>query len=239
LGAVLGWATMLRGHALDEGRRLGAIEAIHRNATRQAHLIDELLDVSRIVAGRAPLDLQDVDLGVNVRGAVETVMPLAETKGVRVDVGDLPEVLVAGDPLRLEQVFVNLLGNAVKFTPAGGTVTIDVTRSERSVDVRVKDTGRGIDAGFLPHVFERFRQADGTATRTVGGLGLGLFLARRLVDAHGGHIRVESEGEIAAPRSPSRLLSDNRQARPRTPENKPVQMNAPSGGAQPRRAAAG
>ena len=240
LSAVLGWATMLRGHALDEGRRSGAIEAIHRNATRQAHLIDELLDVSRIVAGRAPLDLQDVDLSVNVRGAVETVMPLAETKGVHVNMGDLPEVLVAGDPLRLEQVFVNLLGNAVKFTPAGGTVTIDVTRSERSVDVRVTDTGRGIDAAFLPHVFERFRQADGTATRTVGGLGLGLFIARRLVDAHGGHIRVESEGENrGATFTVSLPLSDNRQARPRTPENKPVQMNEPSGGAQPRRAAAG
>ena len=238
LSAVLGWATMLRGHALDEGRRSGAIEAIHRNATRQAHLIDELLDVSRIVAGRAPLDLQDVELGVNVRGAIETIMPLAETKGVHVDVLDIPEVFVVGDPLRLEQVFVNLLGNAVKFTPAGGTVTIDVTRSERSVDVRVRNTGRGIDAGFLPHVFERFRQADGTVTRTVGGLGLGLFIARRLVDAHGGHIRVESDGENrGATFTVSLPIADNRQGLPRpAPKTKPT-MVEPSSNAQ--RAAAG
>jgi signal transduction histidine kinase len=224
LSAVLGWATMLRGHALDETRRLGAIDAIHRNATRQARLIDELLDVSRIVAGRAPLDLQEIDLGVNVRGAVETIMPLAETKGLHVNVSDMPDVLVVADPHRLEQVFVNLLGNAVKFTPAGGTVTIDVTRSERSVDVRVQDTGRGIDAGFLPHVFERFRQADGTATRTVGGLGLGLFIARRLVDAHGGNIRVESEGEnCGATFTVSLPLADGRAVLPRpATENKPA-----------------
>jgi signal transduction histidine kinase len=186
---------MLRGHALDEGRRAGAIEAIHRNATRQARLIDELLDVSRIVAGRAPLDLQEVDLAANVRGAIETIMPLAEAKGLTMEVAPLPEVMVVADPHRLEQVFVNLLGNAVKFTPSGGTVTVDIERADRAIDVCVRDTGRGIDAGFLPHVFERFRQADGAVTRTVGGLGLGLFIARRLVEAHGGHIRVESDGE--------------------------------------------
>ena len=195
LSAVLGWATMLRGHVLDESRRAAAIEAIHRNATRQARLIDELLDVSRIVAGRAPLDLQEVDLAANVRGAIETIMPLAEAKGLTMEVAPLPEVLVVADPHRLEQVFVNLLGNAVKFTPSGGTVAVDIQRADRAIDVCVRDTGRGIDAGFLPHVFERFRQADGAVTRTVGGLGLGLFIARRLVEAHGGHIRVESEGE--------------------------------------------
>jgi len=195
LSAVLGWATMLRGHVLDESRRAGAIEAIHRNATRQARLIDELLDVSRIVAGRAPLDLQEVDLAANVRGAIETIMPLAEAKGLTMEVAPLPEVMVVADPHRLEQVFVNLLGNAVKFTPSGGTVTVEIERTDRAIDICVRDTGRGIDAGFLPHVFERFRQADGAITRTVGGLGLGLFIARRLVEAHGGHIGVESEGE--------------------------------------------
>jgi signal transduction histidine kinase len=195
LSAVLGWATMLRGHALDETRRAGAIEAIHRNATRQARLIDELLDVSRIVAGRAPLDLQEVDLAANVRGAIETIMPLAEAKGLTMAVAPLPEVMVVADPHRLEQVFVNLLGNAVKFTPSGGSVAVEIERTDRAIDIRVRDTGRGIDAGFLPHVFERFRQADGAVTRTVGGLGLGLFIARRLVEAHGGHIGVESDGE--------------------------------------------
>jgi signal transduction histidine kinase len=245
LSAVLGWATMLRGHALDEARRSGAIEAIHRNATRQARLIDELLDVSRIVAGRAPLDLQEMDLSVNVRGAVETIMPLAETKGLHVNVSDMPDVLVVADPHRLEQVFVNLLGNAVKFTPAGGTVTVDVSRSERAVDVRVQDTGRGIDATFLPHVFERFRQADGAVTRTVGGLGLGLFIARRLVDAHGGHIRVESDGENrGATFTVSLPLADSRASLPRPPgENRTALLNDPSNAASadtgPQRVATG
>jgi signal transduction histidine kinase/ActR/RegA family two-component response regulator len=195
LSAVLGWAAMLRSHELDAAREARAIEAIYSNATRQTHLIDELLDVSRIVAGRAPLDLQEVDLAENVRGAVETIMPLAEAKALHVRVAPLPAVRVVADPHRLEQVFVNLLGNAVKFTPSGGHVTVDVTRSEGSVDVRVEDTGRGIDPAFLPHVFERFRQAESTVARSVGGLGLGLFIARCLVDAHGGQIRVESEGE--------------------------------------------
>jgi signal transduction histidine kinase len=241
LSAVLGWATMLRGHALDETRRAGAIEAIHRNATRQARLIDELLDVSRIVAGRAPLDLQEVDLEGNVRGAVETIMPLAEAKGLRVEVAQLPQVLVVADPHRLEQVFVNLLGNAVKFTPAGGTVTIDVERSERAVDVRVRDTGRGIDADFLPHVFERFRQADGTVTRTVGGLGLGLFIAHRLVDAHGGNIRVDSEGQDrGATFTVSLPLSEGRLAMLRAASlDTPVPASEPSITAQPQRAASG
>jgi CheY-like chemotaxis protein/anti-sigma regulatory factor (Ser/Thr protein kinase) len=112
-----------------------------------------------------------------------------------VRVESLAAVQVVADPHRLEQVFVNLLGNAVKFTEVGGSITVDVVRSERSVEVRVEDTGRGIDPAFLPHVFERFRQADCTVSRSVGGLGLGLFIARRLVDAHGGRIRVESEGK--------------------------------------------
>jgi signal transduction histidine kinase/ActR/RegA family two-component response regulator len=195
LSAVLGWAAMLRSHTLDATRAARAIEAIYSNATRQAALIDELLDVSRIVAGRAPLDLQEVDLAESVRGAAETIMPLADAKGLHVRVAPLSAMQVVADPRRLEQVFVNLLGNAVKFTPEGGTVTVDVVKSERSVDVRVQDTGRGIDPDFLPHVFERFRQADSTVARSVGGLGLGLFIARRLIDAHGGRIRVESDGE--------------------------------------------
>jgi signal transduction histidine kinase len=195
LSAVLGWATMLRSHKLDEGRTSAAIEAICRNATRQAHLIDDLLDVSRIVAGRAALDLQDIELAPNVRGAVETIMPLAEAAGLHVQVTPLAAVRVVADPHRLEQVFVNVLGNAVKFTPAGGTITVEATRSGDSVDVRVQDSGRGIDAAFLPHVFDRFRQADSTAARSAGGLGLGLFIARRLVETHGGQIRVESDGE--------------------------------------------
>ena len=232
LNAMLGWAAMLRNHTLDAARAPRAIEAIYSNATRQAHLIDELLDVSRIVAGRAPLDLQEVDLAENIRGAVETIMPLAEAKGLHVRVALLPHVQVVADPHRLEQVFVNVLGNAVKFTPAGGTITVDVARSECSVDVRVEDTGRGIDAAFLPHVFERFRQADSTAARSVGGLGLGLFIARRLVDAHGGRIGVESEGEdmgatftVSLTTANGSLLTE----RP-TPEIAHVSLDEPAGG---------
>ena len=196
LSAVLGWAAILRDHTLDATRARRAIDAIYSNAMRQAHLIDELLDVSRIVAGRVSLDLQDVDLAANVRGAVEAIMPLAEAKGLQVCLEPLPaDVRIVADPCRLEQVFLNLLGNAVKFTPAGGCVTVEVAASEREVDVRVGDTGRGIDPAFVPHVFERFRQADSTFARSVGGLGLGLFIAHRLVDAHGGRICVESDGE--------------------------------------------
>jgi CheY-like chemotaxis protein/anti-sigma regulatory factor (Ser/Thr protein kinase) len=196
LSAVLGWASMLRSHTMDEARAPRAIEAIFNNATRQVHLIDELLDVSRIVAGRASMDVRVVDLTERVSAAVETVLPVAEAKGVDVRLEPVPGFpSVTADPHRLEQVFVNLLGNAVKFTPQGGRVTVQIAESGPSIDVRVSDTGRGIDAAFLPHIFERFRQADETTARRAGGLGLGLFIARRLVDAHGGRIRAESDGE--------------------------------------------
>ena len=196
LSAVLGWASMLRSHTMDEARAPRAIEAIFNNATRQVHLIDELLDVSRIVAGRASMDVRVLDLTERVSAAVETILPVAEAKGVDVRLEPGPDrPYVTGDPHRLEQVFVNLLGNAVKFTPQGGRVTVQITTSDPSIEVRVIDTGRGIDPAFLPHIFERFRQADETTARRAGGLGLGLFIARRLVDAHGGRIGAESAGE--------------------------------------------
>lgn len=194
LNAMLGWASLLRTGALDQARKTRAIEAVFTNATRQAHLIEELLDVSRIVAGRASLDPHQLDLGDNVRGAVEAIMPLADAKGIEVTVEPLRQVTVHADPRRLEQVFLNLLSNAVKFTPTGGRVSIALDVRGASAEVRVTDTGDGIDPAFLPHVFERFRQADSTMARSVGGLGLGLFIARHLVDAQGGHIRAESEG---------------------------------------------
>jgi len=194
LNAMLGWASLLRNGTLDPARTTRAIEAVFNNATRQAHLIEELLDVSRIVAGRAPLDPQQLDLGENVRGAVEAIMPLADAKGLEVKIDALPSVGVFADPRRLEQVFLNLLSNAVKFTPAGGRVSIAIEVTNDTVEVRVSDTGAGIDPGFLPHVFERFRQADSTMARGVGGLGLGLFIARHLVEAQGGRIWVQSDG---------------------------------------------
>ena len=194
LNAMLGWAAMLRSGSVDASRTQRAIEAIFNNATRQGRLIEELLDVSRIVAGRATFDPQHVDLGENIRGAVEAMMPLAAAKGVEVCFEPLPGINVVADPRRLEQVFLNLLSNAVKFTPRGGQVTVEVKASEGSAEVRVADTGAGIDLAFLPHVFERFRQADSAPTRSAGGLGLGLFISRQLVEAQGGTIRADSEG---------------------------------------------
>jgi K+-sensing histidine kinase KdpD/ActR/RegA family two-component response regulator len=194
LNAMLGWAAMLRSGSLDSGRAHRAVEAIFNNATRQGRLIEELLDVSRIVAGRASVDLQDVDLGENIRGAVEAMMPMAAAKGVELRCAATPGVRVVADPRRLEQVFLNTLSNAVKFTPRDGHIDVGVEVSGQSVEVRVVDTGAGIAPAFLPHVFERFRQADSATTRGAGGLGLGLFIAQQLVEAQGGAIRVESEG---------------------------------------------
>jgi signal transduction histidine kinase/CheY-like chemotaxis protein len=194
LTAMLGWASMLRNRTLDPSRTSRALDAIFSNATRQAQLIEDLLDVSRIVAGRASLDLQVFDLAESIRAAVEAIMPLAEGKELELRLENLPTVSVVADRRRLEQVFLNLMSNAVKFTPAGGRITIDGAIADGSVDVRVADTGAGIDPAFLPHVFERFRQGDSSAARRVGGLGLGLFIAQHLVGAQGGAIRVHSDG---------------------------------------------
>jgi signal transduction histidine kinase len=194
LTAVLGWASMLRKGSLDTAGTLRAIEAICNNATRQARLIDELLDVSQIVAGRASLDLEELDLRESIRGAVEAVLPLAEAKNLDVRLGVQPSVPVTADARRLEQILVNLLSNAVKFTAPGGWVAVDVEVSEQQAEVRVTDNGSGIDPGFLPHVFDRFRQAEGVPARSTCGLGLGLFIARQLVEAQGGSIRAESAG---------------------------------------------
>ena len=226
LSAVLGWAAMLKNRTLQPERAIRAIEAIYNNATRQTQLIDELLDVSRIVAGRIALDRRDVVLCDVVRGAIETVLPIAEARSVDFRFEPTPEdVPVSVDARRLEQVFVNLLVNAIKFTPAGGRVTVDAAVNGGLVEVTVADTGRGIEPAFLPHVFDRFRQADASATRAAGGLGLGLFIARRLVVAHGGSIRAASEGEdrgaaftVALPIVTGRYVASARPEPAREPE---------------------
>jgi signal transduction histidine kinase/ActR/RegA family two-component response regulator len=194
LNAILGWAALLRKGVVDASRTQRALDAIFNNATRQGRLIEELLDVSRIVAGRAAIDLQRVDLCENVRGAVETMMPMAAAKGVELCFEPQTGIAVTADPRRLEQIFLNLLTNAVKFTPAGGRISAQVRRSGPSAEVRVVDTGVGIEQAFLPHVFERFRQADSATTRAVGGLGLGLFISRQLVEAQGGRLEADSNG---------------------------------------------
>jgi signal transduction histidine kinase/DNA-binding response OmpR family regulator len=196
LMAMVGWVQLLRAAPLDEALRARAIETISRNARVQTQLVDDLLDVSRIISGKLRLEPRPVDLPVVVSAAVDAVRPAAEAKGIVLDaVLDGRVGAVAGDADRLQQVVWNLLSNAVKFTPAGGRVTVTLSRRDGETEVRVSDTGQGIEPEFLPYVFDRFRQADNTSVRRHGGLGLGLAIARHLVELHGGQVRVDSPGE--------------------------------------------
>jgi PAS domain S-box-containing protein len=198
LTAILGWAHLLRGGGLGGEAAVKALETIERNARSQSQLIDDLLDVSRIVTGKLRLEIMPVDPHTFIDAAVESVRPAAEAKGVRLEkVTDTGAETVMGDPARLQQVVWNLLMNAVKFTPRGGRVQIRLERVNSQVEIAVADTGAGIDPEFLPHVFERFRQADQKTTRQHGGLGLGLAIVRHLVELHGGSVRADSGGEGA------------------------------------------
>ena len=195
LNAILGWATLLRsGRAPGVGMAQG-LEIIERNARLQAQMIEDLLDMSRIISGKLRLDVQRVDLADVIRAAVETVEPAAAAKEIRLQlVLDPLTGRVSGDPNRLQQVFWNLLSNAIKFTPKGGRVQVLLERVESQVEVSVIDTGEGVDPAFLPQIFDRFRQADATTTRRHGGLGLGLAIVKQLIELHGGTIRVKSPG---------------------------------------------
>jgi PAS domain S-box-containing protein len=196
LTAILGWAHMLRVKRFDEKSSANALETIERNAHAQAQLIEDLLDVSRIIAGNLRLDIRQVEPGSFIETAVEALRPAAEAKGVRIQrVLDTGVVSVAGDPARLQQVVWNLLSNAIKFTPKGGSVQVRLERIDSHIEIAVSDTGAGIKAEFLPHVFERFRQADQKTTRQHGGLGLGLAIVRHLVELHGGTVEADSRGE--------------------------------------------
>jgi signal transduction histidine kinase/CheY-like chemotaxis protein len=193
LNAILGWAEMLRTRTLREDRREHAADAIFNNAIRQARLIDELLDMARIMAGKLRLEIEEVDPRDMVRGAIEIVHPDAVAKGITIDVSIDPAAgRLRGDGVRLQQVLWNLLSNAVKFTPAGGRVALRVAGNDTRLTVTVTDSGAGIPSEFLPSVFEPFRQADGSATRTHGGLGLGLAIAKQVVEAHHGTIAAAS-----------------------------------------------
>jgi CheY-like chemotaxis protein len=172
-----------------------SIQVIERNATSLTQIVEDVLDVSRIVSGKMRLNVQSVELPEVLRSAVDGILPAADAKGVRVEtVLDPTAPPVAGDPERLQQIFWNLLSNAVKFTGRGGRVQVRLARVESHVEVAVSDTGMGIAPEFLPHVFERFRQADQGISRERGGLGLGLAIARQLVEMHGGTIEAVSEG---------------------------------------------
>jgi signal transduction histidine kinase/ActR/RegA family two-component response regulator len=195
LNAVLGWARLLRLGKLDPGTTARAVETIERSAQAQAQIVDDLLDVSRLVKGELRLDVRPVELVPIVEAAVDAVRPAANARGVSIVTMLVPRAgPVAGDPGRLQQVIWNLLSNAVKFTSQGGRIEARLEQEANEVVVRVRDTGAGIDAAFLPHVFERFRQADSSSTRLHGGLGLGLAIVRYLVEAHGGSVAAASDG---------------------------------------------
>ena len=195
LSSILIWSKLLRRHAGDRPELVEAMDAITRSAEAQRQLIEDLLDTSRITSGKLRLEMRFTELAPLVKQSVDSVLPTAEAKGVTVatDLGASVGVVLA-DPDRLRQVVWNLLVNAVKFTPAGGRIDVGLWRRGREVEIRVTDTGRGIDPGFLPHVFEPFRQAESSTTRAYGGLGLGLAICRQLVEQHGGTIAAARDG---------------------------------------------
>ena len=196
LNAVLGWARMLRSGSVDDARVGHALSAIERNAAAQAQLIEDLLDVSRAISGHLHLDARPLALEPIARSAIEVVQLAADAKNVTLMLAsEEPNLQVIGDEKRLQQVVWNLLSNAVKFTPTGGEVQITLARRDRLAEIVVHDTGIGINPGFLPHVFDRFRQADTSVTRRHSGLGLGLAIVRHLVESHGGSVEAVSAGE--------------------------------------------
>ena len=196
LTPILTWSRLLRAGKLDEAATERAVEAIERAARSQAQLIEDLLDVSRITSGKLRLDVRPIELPSVVEAVVESVRPAAEAKGIRLEVVlDRNAGTVSGDPERLQQVVWNLVSNAIKFTPRAGRVQVRLQPVNSHLEIAVSDTGQGINPEFLPHVFERFRQADSSSTRAHGGLGLGLAIVRHLVELHGGRVRAESPGE--------------------------------------------
>jgi signal transduction histidine kinase/ActR/RegA family two-component response regulator len=197
LTAILGWAQMLRRRSnLDEADIREGLEIIERNSRLQVQLIDDLLDTSRITSGKLRIDVQPVDPKTIVEAALETIQPAAEAKGIRIEkILDPAAGPVSGDPGRLQQVMWNLLSNAIKFTPKQGKVQVLLERVNSHIEISVTDTGIGFKPEFLAHVFERFRQADGSTTRRHGGLGLGLSIVKHLVELHGGTVRAASPGE--------------------------------------------
>ena len=207
LNAILGWTRMLRSSKMDEQTIANAIDTIDRNARLQSRLIEDMLDVSRIMSGKLRLDAQPVDLTNVINAAVETLRPAADAKQIRVYVVlDYGAGLVLGDPVRLQQIAWNLLSNAIKFTPKGGSIKVYLERVNSHLEITVSDTGPGIDEEFLPYVFERFRQADSSTTKKYGGLGLGLAIVRQLVELHGGTVEAanlhEGAGAIFTVRLP-------------------------------------
>jgi signal transduction histidine kinase/ActR/RegA family two-component response regulator len=196
LNAIVGYSRLLRGKILSPDKAARGLETVERNAAWLTQIVEDVLDVSRIVSGKIRLDVQPVDLPLIIENAVATVQPAADAKGVRVEMIVDPRIEpVPGDPGRLQQVVWNLMSNAVKFTPKRGRVQVRLERVDSHAEIVVSDTGIGIRSDFLPHVFERFRQAEAATTRKTGGLGLGLAIVRHLVEMHGGTVEASSPGE--------------------------------------------
>ncbi|MBD2344207.1 chemotaxis protein CheB [Anabaena subtropica] len=196
LNSMLGWANLLRTRKLEEDTVNQGLESIERSAQAQNHLISDLLDISRISSGRLQMDAQQIEMIPVIEAAIAVVRLAAEAKNIQIETRlDPTHIPMLGDPIRLQQVIWNLLSNAIKFTPARGRIDVTLEYTDFQAQIQVKDTGAGIKADFLPYVFERFRQADGSRTRSNQGLGLGLSIVRHLVELHGGTVEVESQGE--------------------------------------------
>ena len=195
LNAVMGWVSMLRRGSVSPERRGHGLAVIERNAHLQARLIEDLLDVSRIIMGKVRLQMAPLAIAPVITGAIESLRPSADAKGVHLHVSLIPEpVVIQGDAARIQQVAWNLVANGIKFTPAGGHVYVALTHDDRFAKLSVRDTGIGITADFMPHVFERFSQADSSTTRPHSGIGVGLSIVQHLVELHGGSIEVRSGG---------------------------------------------
>ncbi len=196
LNAVVGWSRLLRGGQLDSGGAAHAIEIIERNALMQKQIVEDLLDVSRIVTGKLRINTQPVDLLLVIHAAIDAIRPAAEAKEIEIRTYfDAPGVIVRADVERLQQVFWNLLANAVKFTPSRGTIDVHLRQQDSLAEIRIEDSGPGVPEDFLPRIFERFSQADGSSTRKHGGLGLGLAIVRHLVELHGGTVSAGNRNE--------------------------------------------
>ncbi len=196
LNAILGWSQILDGKKVSEADLKEGVQVIQRNARVQTQIIEDILDMSRIISGKVRLDVQRVDLPTVIEAAIQSMQPAAEAKGIRLQIVLDPIAgPISGDPARIQQVVWNLISNAIKFTPKGGRVRVTLERVNSHVEVSVSDTGEGIKPEFLPHVFERFRQAESSTTRRHGGLGLGLSIVKQLVELHGGTIQAKSPGE--------------------------------------------
>ncbi|HJP94597.1 MAG TPA: MASE1 domain-containing protein [Pyrinomonadaceae bacterium] len=227
LNAVLGWSRLLRSGQLDQDGMSHAIEVIERNAASQKQIIEDLLDVSRIVAGKLRINTQPVDVLLVIHAAIDAVRPAAEAKQINISTHfEAPDAIVRADTERLQQVLWNLLANAVKFTPVGGAVDVYLEQHDATAEIRIEDSGPGVPPEFLPHIFERFSQADGSSTRQHGGLGLGLAIVRHLVELHGGTVSAsnrESGGAVLTVRLPA--LIDTPDLHGPTPRRTSIRIN--------------